>query len=373
MKIRGYYIVACILSLNISSCTLEQKEELVQTVSGYDRETSLHTLQDHVVSFRCVQLQRTKGTAISNIEKVEMVDSTLLIAADGRLMAFDMDGHYLRTYGGIIPHYRKASSFYLDEYNNVVVVDADSGRLVTFDMQGQYMKTEKVNPALLVDVQDICRIDKNTLFMSKYIHTGANTLFELVDVKNEQVEDLARSAMKTSGAKVRIGMHPFSRLGESVRWIRPFSKRIEGYNVECPLLINSSKKEPRTEMLQHIDDFSVAIYHPFMQDEMFVGFTDIFETKDYIVLFCLDVECVVINKRTWKSERYVYGSSGGFECLPFFGIKTSNAHFLVGLLFPLELEQIRVEDITNEGLRKLLDVKQHMNKNGNPILLLYEV
>lgn len=376
MKIRGCYIIACILFASFSSCTHEQKEELVQTVSGYDREASLHSVQDLFVSFSCVQLQRTQGSTISNIEKVEMVDSIVIISADQRLLAFGKSGKYLFTYGGSHPKTRKyttVTTFYTDPKNHVVVVDAKAGRLVTYTLDGQYQATRKVNPKLLVDVQDICQIDENQLFASKYIHNGSNTIFEVIDLRKELVEDMAHTSMKIGNNKVQIGRHPFSRYGDAIRWIRPFSKRIDGYNVEAPLLINSSKEEPHDEALQRIDDLSVAIYHPFMQDKMFVGFTDIFETKDYVVLACLDIESVVINKRSWKCLHCINPQRGGYEALPLLGIKASNSNYLVGTLFPLEFEQLKIEDITEDGLRKLLNLQQHIDKNGNPVLLLYEI
>jgi hypothetical protein len=110
-----------------------------------------------------------------------------------------------------------------------------------------------------------------------------------------------------------------------------------------------------------------------MQDELFVGFTDIFETKDYLVLFCLDVECVVINKRSWKCSRYSYPQMGTYETLPLLGIKASTSDYLVGILYPIDFEQLRVDDITDEGIRKVLDLRRHIDKNGNPILLLYRI
>ncbi len=348
----------------------------MQQISGYDREAPLHNIKDLIVSFSCVQLQRTRESAISNINKVEMIDSIIVVSADNRLLAFDMKGKYLHSFGDDVHRaneYSTLTSFYPDKDHNVVAVDADSGRLVTYSLAGDYLNTRKVNRNLFTDVQDICQIDRNTLFASLYVHGGANTLFEVIDLNHGYVEDMAHSTIKAGNARMQIGYHPFSKMGDAIRWISPCSKRIDGYNVDCSLLINSSKREPRSEALQPIDDLSIAIYHPLMQDELFVGFTDIFETKDYLVLFCLDVECVVINKRSWKCSRYSYPQMGTYETLPLLGIKASTSDYLVGILYPIDFEQLRVDDITDEGIRKVLDLRRHIDKNGNPILLLYRI
>ncbi len=376
MKIRGCYIFACILTIVLSSCTLEHKEEHVQQISGYDREAPLQNLKDLIASFSCVQLQRTRESAISNIDKLEMIDSIIVVSADNRLLAFDTNGKFLHAFGDKVhlPYeYTTLTSFYRDMDNNIVVVDADSGRLVTYDLSGRYLVTQKVNPKLLTDVQDVCQINRNTIFASMYVHGSSNALFEVIDLTHGFVEDRAHSTIKAGETRLQIGYHPFSKLGNAIRWICPCSKRIDGYNVDCSLLINSSKREPRKEALQPIDDLSVAIYHPLMQNQLFVGFTDIFETKDYLVLSCLDMEYTIINKRTWKCARYVYPQNGTYETLPIVGVRASTEDYLVGILYPLDLEQLRVDDITDDGIRKILDLRQHFDKNGNPILLLYGI
>lgn len=118
---------------------------------------------------------------------------------------------------------------------------------------------------------------------------------------------------------------------------------------------------------------SINTYAMHMTDNVFCGFSDIFETEKYIILPLKNLEYTVIDKQLSTCRRYSYEINQEDTKLPLYGIVWSNANNLVGMLTPMDFQNLK-ENAKNSIVVKTingLDISDALSTNC--IVTFYEL
>ncbi len=92
-------------------------------------------------------------------------------------------------------------------------------------------------------------------------------------------------------------------------------------------------------------------YMDFMQKNMFIGFTDIFETSGHIILPCSNLDCTIINKKD-LSCRHFFTESGKIASMQLFGMRYAGGDTLIGMLMPFQLQNMEFAENCDAGAFK---------------------
>lgn len=368
-------LLTAVISFLIASCATDSSKNCV-SVSGYDEKVSENKVESLIKEFHCVQLECTPECAVSTINKMEIADSLILVSDMNRLLAFRADGKFSHQYGvkgNAANEYTIIDTFMLDPEGNVVIVDSYTGKLLTFSIDGRFLSVDKIDQSLLSNIQDGCFVDKNTLFASRYIYNDSNTVFETINLKEGKTEEIAKTPVKTDNAMEKVGVHPFTAYDGNISYVLPFDPDIYDLSSGYRYSIKTSEKVYSEEELSKITNYSIMTYSNALQNHVFLGFTDIFETPRSIFLFCSNLYGTVIDKSDNSCFRFPLQGKESYSSLPLIGIMTAHDGKLIGSMQPLMLEFMNISDDCNANLKKLKSLQQSMDKNGNPVLLFYSV
>jgi|GEM_PF-6397988 hypothetical protein len=365
-------LFSALLLCGLASCR-NTDENVGSPVTGYDTEVSAECLSSLISDFECLQLECKPECLLTNINKIEMTDSLLIISDMEHLFAFTKDGKFSHVFGAkgnAENEYIVIGTFMIDPEGKVVLVDPYSGKFIYFRQNGEFISSTKVDQSILMNIQDGCFVDKDKIFTSQYIYNDQNTAFTLIDLKKKTVQDVAKTPLRTDNTMERIGFHPFSHYQDSIKWILPFEPKVYGLNSGCIYDILTS--ETVCDNLGEINNFSIMTYMDFMQKNMFIGFTDIFETSGHIILPCSNLDCTIINKKD-LSCRHFFIESGKIASMQLFGMRYAGGDTLIGMLMPFQLQNMEFAENCDAGLLKLKTLKQSFDKDGNPIILFYSI
>lgn len=358
----------------VASCATSSKNCV--SVSGYNEKVSESKVESLIKEFHCVQLECRPECAVSYINKMEIADSLILVTDMNRLLAFRSDGKFSHQYGvngNAANEYTTINTFMLDPEGNVVIVDSYTGKLLTFSIDGRFLSVDKIDQSLLSNIQDGCFVDKNTLFASRYIYNDSNTVFETINLKEGKTEEIAKTPVKTDNAMEKVGVHPFTAYDGNISYVLPFEPDIYDFPSGYRYSIKTSEKVYSEEELSKITNYSIMTYSNALQNHIFTGFTDIFETPRSIFLFCSNIYGMVIDKYDNICLRFSLQGQESYSSLPFIGIKTTHDGKLIGSMQPYMLEFMNISDDCDVNLKKLKSLQQSMDNNGNPVLLFYSV
>lgn len=110
-----------------------------------------------------------------------------------------------------------------------------------------------------------------------------------------------------------------------------------------------------------------------MSEDVFCGFTDIFETDRYIVLPCKNLEYIVMDKQQSTCKRYSYDVGEATGAIPLLNIVASGSDCLVGMLTPTHLLELKEEatiDIVMDAVNGL-DISNPLMANA--VIVFYPI
>lgn len=124
-------------------------------------------------------------------------------------------------------------------------------------------------------------------------------------------------------------MHSFSDYAGNIRYVLPFSDVIKSTK-EHALRFRTEKKVLKDSDLEGMTNFSIMTYADYMDD--FVGFNNIFETENYLLLTFSNLEYVVVDKNSNECFRHKYRYDEEAEAFPLVNILSSTGDALIGMI-----------------------------------------
>lgn len=183
---------------------------------------------------------------------------------------------------------------------------------------------------------------------------------------------VADTPLQTANTMESVGVHSFSQYNGKIRYIKPLDNVIYSPTSNDEFEISTTQQVFSEKELSEIKDFSINTYATNMANNIFCGFSDIFETEKYIILSLKNLEYTVIDKQLSTCRRYSYKIDSEDTNLPLYEIACSNSNILVGILTPMEIQHLK-ENAKNSLVSRAinrLNVSDILSTNR--IVIFYE-
>lgn len=287
----------------LSSC---QKEAPIRQITGFDSPPAINGQGLAADSFYVVPLESKNNVIISDIRKIDFVDSSMVILSSEGVFSFNRQGQYLCQYGekgNGSGEYHTLTSMWVDEQKHIRIIDGARNRILTFNTDGQLLDTQTYSSSTFDLLNDCEPIDNNHLFCSNHIYNDLNTIYSTFDLQRKESRPLHKFAGKTANMQEYTGRHAFTLQKDTVFCVSPFSPDIyywtEGKNDIRPYLSIMTEQEILSEKEQtSIENFGITRYAELLNQDVFTGFTDLFITPQYYFLGFYNLSYFLVNKST---------------------------------------------------------------------------
>ena len=131
--------------------------------------------------------------------------------------------------------------------------------------------------------------------------------------------------------------------------------------------IQTSERVAEDKDIKKITDFNITTYLDFLNNELFIGYSDIFETEDMIFLGCKNLFYTLVDKTSWQAHKYYYRVNEESREIPLYNIISSDGKHLIGLFNP-------ADSYSDNNIISILRRKcPEIMKRTDPVLLFYEI
>lgn len=342
-----------------------QSDELLSdviSIQGYDTLYPNNQQSMNYSDFYFIELKGTSEYPLTNIQRVEFLDSLMIIQDVNGLYAYNASGDYLWTYGkkGHGPgEYLQVSSFVVNKKNKTVaVVDAYTENMIVYDCLGNYKNKIKLDNGFANYVYRMDYIDEHTLFSNNFVINRFKDTYKTFNLDTHNVNVIDEMKMKMPSSGERFGYHPYNISGQNVCLVTPFSdsiKTVSEGKLSTAYKIVTDKEIYNFDKLAEIE-YSTMINQKYVDDDdVFVGFSDIFETSSHLILQSFKYFTFVVDKSTWTGKRIMSPSIDGdtLTSLPLVDIISTKDDYLVGLTTLSSLELWDINSKKDGNLRKL--------------------
>jgi len=345
----------------LSSCEMQKN---VSDIYGYDEDCLCNAQELQYTDIQITELDCGKDNPLTVPKKVLVTKDDVLVLDNDRVFRFNKTGKLIKTIGRQghgNGEYISPSTFYIGYDRLVSIVDTYAGKILKYTIDGEFKESVKIGE-LATNVQNAESIDNDLLFTSNYIYNKDNKIYNMLNLKEKDASVIAKTEMSTANTKEAIGVHPFSIHNNVIRYILPFDNNIYSINDMTEYRYVTEKRLFALEGQKKINDFSIMTYQKLLEEDMFLGFTDIYETDKYIFTACKNIEYVILNKQERLCKRYNYRLDKNTECFPLYNIIASDNNALYGLINTSELSRIKTYNTDDEYLNKLMKYKDEEDK-----------
>lgn len=341
-KISFSTFLSSLLLFLLASCTTPEVNQTV--IKGYDTDVMANGEGLEINSFRMVALEASPECMLGNPSKVEVFGSLIFIQDDKKLHVFDINGQYLKHIGrrgNGHSEYINLSTFCLNNDDNVILIDSYKNSVLKYATNGTFIEKVNMPEGVLANVHNVAPAGCDSLFVSEYLYNSSHILYSILDLKTGKKTSVAETPLQTENTMESVGTHPFSQCNGTIRYIKPLNNIIYTWTGHNGLEISTTPKTFSEKKLSEIKDFCINTYAACMSDNVFCGFSDIFETERYIILPLKNLEYTVIDKQQSTCRRYSYDIDPENTNLPLYRIAGSSANNLVGLLTLMDLQNLK--------------------------------
>lgn len=353
----------------------------LDTITGYDNDVLANGEGINIASFRIIPLELTDESILGVINKVEAIDSFFVVHSGNDLFCFNLQGQYQWHYGESgrgSQEYMRLNTFYIDRQKKTVnLIDEFLGKILTYNLQGEFLSEKAYDNKLFYMLHNASLIEGHSLLCEHYVYGNFNTIYSLVNLDTETQTPLFKSGIQSEGVAMPIGQTPFS-LHPGCKLLVPFDNKIYTYDslhLKPVQIIETKRKLVSPKQLETVKDFSIITYFDTEQRGDFVGFKDICETNDYLLLNEAGANQYFLIDKTEKSgSRYSYGVEEESRFLPLINIFAAWQNNFIGKASAFELQDIVAkipEDTGNQYLQALRAAGKAIEADANPCLLLY--
>lgn len=358
-----------VLCICICACTnMEQTETQLVTSDGGIKQNG----EGLNIKFSAVQLNSDSAHLLANVSKVEICDTLIFVKDENGVYAFNLTGKFISTYGQKghgQKEYISLTTFYIRD-RQVVLVDSYNNTLLFFNFDGTFVNKIHIDEAKdnlsLANTHDIYVLPDDRLFVSNYIYNESNVVYTIAHSDSFKKEWEQSVPMQTKNTMEAVGNHPLSLYKNIARYILPFSNIIYSLS-ETNLEIQTSERVAEDKDIKKITDFNITTYLDFLNNELFIGYSDIFETEDMIFLGCKNLFYTLVDKTSWQAHKYYYRVNEESREIPLYNIISSDGKHLIGLFNP-------ADSYSDNNIISILRSKcPEIMKRTDPVLLFYEI
>ena len=342
-------------------------------ITGYNVPARENGIGFKGIKYKIIPLERNDEFALVSPKKIEIVDSTILVLVGNKVVSYNLEGKYLYTIDHVghgHNEYINLSTFYVDNDGKVTLLDSYKNMLFRFNKDGQFLDVKKVSPIDLKYAQSILPINKDSLFVYNFLYNDFNQLCRTINLKSKTEYGITSIPLHTNNTMEYVGKSPYSVYKGTIRYLKPFDNHIYNLTENTTLNVETTDKIFSKKEIEEIKDFSIATYADCLNNGIFTGFTDIFETKNYIILACHNITYLLIDKRKMTCQRIEYTPSTNYKSIPLYNIKSSSGNQLIGLLSKEEVEEVT----TNKGNKIIQTLKKYLEKRPfDQAIIVYDI
>ncbi len=368
-----FVLLAC-----FCACTKDKKPQITNIV-GYDNPMRENGEGIKYLDFYVTKLDAPSEIDISSIQKIDFLDDYIIVQNTKGVYCFDKDGKFIRQYGtkghGPGEYVQVGGMIVNDNKKTISIYDSYSCSLNNYSVDGKYLTTKRLKTDALNLMFSGEYYDEDNLFVNYFLYKSQKLAFALCDMETFERSGVKSYDMSASTSAERSGMHAYDIRDGVVKYVLPFKNEVYCYNMQdsFPIYLVQTKKDilDSDELLKK--EYHSTINFDYIQNEdIFLGFNDIFEMESYIFLNTLYNSYFLVNKETMIGQRY---SNFNFEInplkyLPILNICAESNGYLVGVVNSDELEMLEFEDNNTDKFLNIL--KQCAdNKEDEKIYLLH--
>lgn len=372
--------IAVLLLMLIAACKSTDEHPIVY-IEGYDNPIKPNSDDIQIDSFFVVGLEQCENSIVSNIKKIDFIDSLMLVHSDRKLLAFHhQTGKYIRTYGergNGANEYVELTTFFVDKsHGHIFLVDGYRQRVLKFDAVGHFIDCENYPENVLALLHKAELIDVKMIFSSNYVYNDKNSIYSVIDTHKKSSKSIFNFGARTENIAMPIGSHPYVYFNDTIRCIVPFNDTIftfQGNDKLIPdFVVRSSKRKMTISKISDVNNFSINTYIPLINNDEFLGFTDVFESSTKIFLGFYNQYYFLIDKSSGVGQRYDYSFQNEPSNLPIVNIKSIHNDFFVGVVNPYEFVSWEfTPNTTNKSINLLRQAIEEIDLHHNPIILFY--
>ncbi|MDE6368031.1 MAG: 6-bladed beta-propeller, partial [Muribaculaceae bacterium] len=301
--------------LALVSCTNSGQGDVVadcKIITGYDNPIKPNAEGLDVEIARTIKLETTEDNLLSGLAKVVIVQDSIIILTDqNSVQSYSFDGHFRCKYGSKgngAGDYVNMSGFYVNDDDEVVIIDNFRGALLRYDLNGNFIGKIDVEKPILNVVCGGMAVDKTKVLFNEYITENGNSLFALYDINDGKVIDELNSPLRTGGVREGIGKNPMCRYKDEFHVLMPLSQYILNSYGDSVYKFEAEKEVLTAEQLGEIKDYGFMTFAQLYYKGDFVGFTDIYETSTHIFCMTSNIEYAIVDKSALTCQVYNYTS-----------------------------------------------------------------
>lgn len=375
----------CLNSLIIMSflCSCNVSQDSLFHIKGYDDAIYQNGENIKIGNFDAIALDVPDSIYIGEIRQIGFSDSLIVVLGRNMIYTFNNHGTYCGHIGNIghgHGEYIQPSTFCIDNKQKIIeVIDSYANSILEFDLNGNFLSSKKVK-------QDI-----STLYQYQYLSDGkifgCNHIFtQPSDVYFIGEADFTKKTNRlssdlNSSAMIPVGSHPFSLRDQTIRMYLPFSNIIYEYaqgeikpliQIDSKLKVFDDKEIRNINFTQPIS-MSTA---PSKQD-IFWGFSDLFETDKFIILNTPYDSYFIIEKSKLMGKRYNNYSfeQTVYRHLPLIKLSSVKGDTLVGINDARSLKSWVILDSLSKdpNMIKFRSFLNNLPDKDIPVLLMYQI
>lgn len=372
-------LIFCIITLFISSC----KKETIDCVPiiGYD-DAPLSNGEGIVYDdFYAIPLKSDSSCILTQIRKIDFIDTLIIVYDINGVYSFNTSGEKICRYG-VKGHgrgeYVNISSMWIDrEARHVCLFDDYRSQIIRFSLDGKLREIQKIkNEQAFENISNSELLNKDELFVSRFLFKTFNEAYSVIKLNGQESNSIMSYQMETQNSAEQLGLHQFSVYDEDILFLMPFKKEIYttlNNHARKKYMIKSIKEQLSDDEISEIKNFSFFSLTQMINNSKFKGFTDIFDTKNNLLLAFSNFDYFLVDKKRQKGQRYMYQNDEPYSNLPMLNIISTKDNYFVGILYAWEKQNIELNDRGTSFMEELNGVISSLDDNSNPVLLFYKL
>lgn len=367
------------------ACNSNKKEELGVAIYGYDDPVQQWGETLTWSDFHCIGLEQPGDGFFTSVQRIDYCDSLIIIQDLEGLYAYNQRGQFLYKYGEKghgQNEYVQLSAFCINSVEREIhIIDSYSSKVISYDIGGYFLDSSLYPFGLTKDIFSGAYVGDGKLFTYHFVCRDRNVPFMSYSSPQNELTDVVSFDMSTSNSKERFGYHPYmvTRDG-SVNFVKPFDNIIYTFegNVASPAynIITEMKKYTKKEM-KKMEYTSTINFNYEEDDNIFLGFTDVFETPTHILLNSFLNSQFLIDKSTMTGQRYrdYVLEESKFKSVPLMNICALKDDFFVGFQTLSELSTLEFEENGDHSVQQLQSLIKSMEDEDDDryVLLFYRL
>lgn len=332
-----------------------------------------------------VELENPRDAFFSSIQRIDFCDSMILVQDIEALYAYSLDGKYLTRYGSKghgKNEYIQLSAFAINKNEkSVQILDSYTSKMLSFSYDGSFLFSTRLPDSFTRDLYRLDYVNKDKMVSNYYVGKKTNTVYRTCDLRRGDVMDVDSFSMATNGTKERFGFHPYSIDDEgNVIYVKPFSNLIGGLDSDSVASVYKivTNKTVYSDSEMGKIPYTTVINMSYDKDDVFLGFSDIFETSSHLLMNTFLKYQFLVDKRTLEGRRFrdYTMEEDPLSSVPLINICAVKDDYLVGIQ---ETVVLKCLEFSSKGdkyvtrLRDFLKTKDAVGDEGRYVLLFYKL